>query len=43
MPSSHVWQVMPTEVPRHSLTLWYYDTLERAEAVANAKVGLWGW
>lgn len=31
-------EVMPTAVPRYSCTMWYYDALERAEAVANAKV-----
>lgn len=25
--------------PRHSFTLWYYDALEKAEALANARVG----
>ncbi|KAL6765837.1 2OG-Fe(II) oxygenase superfamily-domain-containing protein [Haematococcus lacustris] len=29
-------EVMPTLAPRHSFTLWYYDALERAEAVAAA-------
>jgi len=31
-------QVRPTAEPRHSVTLWYYDALEKAEALANAKV-----
>ncbi|KAF5827288.1 hypothetical protein DUNSADRAFT_994 [Dunaliella salina] len=31
-------EVMPTQVPRHSFTLWFYDAIERAEAVATAQV-----
>ena len=31
-------QVRPTREPRHSFTLWYYDALEKAEALAHAKV-----
>ncbi len=35
-------QVRPAYVPRHSFTLWYYDAIEKAEALANAKVAPMG-
>jgi len=38
--SKHVaHEVRPTYAPRHAFTLWYYDALEKAEALAAAKVG----
>ncbi|GAX75549.1 hypothetical protein CEUSTIGMA_g2992.t1 [Chlamydomonas eustigma] len=35
-------EVCPTHHPRHSFTLWFYDALEKAEALAAAKVSIGG-